>query len=196
MTCTSSGGVGTPRFCANCGHALATKGTGEPSACVACHRVNYVGPRLLVLSLIFANDKMLLMRRRVPPYIGCWAPPGGFVEANESLEGAAARETAEEVGIAIATERLIPHAIISLPLLNQVHVCFLGLLTAVQEPKASSAESMEARWFTLDEYPHEEMWDPATGLDIAGIFRQVQTGQFSFYQWTGKAIRRFGPFSR
>jgi 8-oxo-dGTP diphosphatase len=149
---------------------------------------------VLVLSLIFAENRILLMRRGVPPYIGRWAPPGGFVEANESLEGAAIRETAEEVGIVLPGELLIPHAIVSLPTLNQVYFGFLALLHRAQAPKASAPESLEARWFTLEEYPHDTMWDPAAGLDIASIFKQVKTGHFHFYQWTGQSSRQFGPF--
>lgn len=153
------------------------------------------GPKVLVLSLIFAESKILLMRRGMPPYVGSWAPPGGFVEANESLEGAAIRETAEEVGIVLPAELLIPHAFVSLPTLNQVYCVFLAVLKGMQTPKAAPPEALEARWFTLEEYPHGAMWDPAARFDIARAFRQVRTGRFHFYHWTGESIRQFGPFS-
>ena len=160
-----------------------------------CEELAYHGPRVLVLSLIFAEGKTLLMKRGVPPYVGTWAPPGGFVEANESLEAAAIRETAEEVGVVLPDEALIPHAMVSLPRLNQVYCVFLALLNGVQTPRASAPEALEARWFTLEEYPHETMWDPAAAFDIARAFRQVETGRFYFYQRTGESMRRFGPFA-
>jgi 8-oxo-dGTP diphosphatase len=42
--------------------------------------------------------KVLLVKRRKPPFAGCWAIPGGFVEPNEPLEAAARRELQEETG--------------------------------------------------------------------------------------------------
>lgn len=48
-----------------------------------------------------SDGKYLLLRRRKPPYAGCWNLPGGKVEPeDETLEGAARRELREETGLA------------------------------------------------------------------------------------------------
>ncbi len=56
----------------------------------------------IVIFALRANDlQVLLVKRKYPPYQGLWAIPGGYVQPDESLEGAAARELREETGIGV-----------------------------------------------------------------------------------------------
>lgn len=66
---------------------------------------DYERPSVTVDMLIFAVDnreesiRLLLIKRKNHPFLGCWALPGGFVEITESLRDAAARELEEETGV-------------------------------------------------------------------------------------------------
>jgi 8-oxo-dGTP diphosphatase len=53
----------------------------------------------IVVATREAKPRVLLIRRKHPPFEGAWALPGGFVEMDEKLEAAARRELLEETGI-------------------------------------------------------------------------------------------------
>jgi ADP-ribose pyrophosphatase YjhB (NUDIX family) len=160
-----------------------------------CDLAIHGGPTVLVSALVFSDHKLLLIKRGHAPYAGKWAAPGGFVEANESLEAAAARETREETCVVVDTERMLPHAILSLPALNQIYVCFLATLEQPQTPRRCPPESLDAGWFTREEYPRDLMWEPALNVDIDEIYRQERSGLLHFYQRTADKLRSFGPYN-
>ena len=68
---------------------------------IYCYK--YPRPALAVDIALFCrsgNDvEVLLIKRAREPFKGRWALPGGFVEKDESLEDAAARELLEETGL-------------------------------------------------------------------------------------------------
>ncbi len=58
-------------------------------------------PLLAADAVIFYQGKIILIRRSNPPFQGCYALPGGFVEIGETVEAAAIREAREETGLDI-----------------------------------------------------------------------------------------------
>ncbi|UCF71595.1 MAG: NUDIX hydrolase [candidate division WOR-3 bacterium] len=53
--------------------------------------------------IIEINEKVVLIKRRNPPY--GWALPGGFIDYGESAEQAAVREAKEETGLDVTLVR-------------------------------------------------------------------------------------------
>jgi len=71
---------------------------------------DYPRPSVTVDMVIVTREKrprVLLIRRKHPPFVGKWAIPGGFVEMEETLEAAAQRELFEETTLrALKLEQL------------------------------------------------------------------------------------------
>jgi ADP-ribose pyrophosphatase YjhB (NUDIX family) len=75
--------------------------------CPACGRVHWENAKPCAGALVVRNGKVLLVRRRVEPFLGYWDIPGGFCEADEHPALAAIRETREETGLEIELTGLL-----------------------------------------------------------------------------------------
>ncbi|MBL8543394.1 MAG: NUDIX hydrolase [Hyphomonadaceae bacterium] len=65
-------------------------------------------PLLTVDCVVFdAAGRLLLIKRKKPPFEGQYALPGGFVDLGETVEAAALRELKEETGVEGKIETLI-----------------------------------------------------------------------------------------
>ena len=111
--------------------------------------------------------KVLLVKRRIEPFIGQFAIPGGFVLEDEDLEQAAARELSEETGVSdVYLEQLYSFGKPDRdPRGRVVTVAYFALISADRKLKAGS-DAAEAAWFPMDHLP-PLAFDHATILNYA-----------------------------
>lgn len=106
----------------------------------------------LVIFTIADDDlKVLLIRRGAEPYKDCWALPGGFVEIDESLEDAAARELREEAGVtSVYLEQLYTFGDPERdPRGRVISVSYFALVDADRQRIRAATDAIEARWFSV-----------------------------------------------
>jgi 8-oxo-dGTP diphosphatase len=108
---------------------------------------------LVVLTIRGGRLQVLVVERGEEPYVGQLALPGGFVRPNEDLPTAAARELAEETGIAESTSHLEQLATYGRPdrdpRMRVVSVAYLGLVPDLPDPVAGT-DAAASRFMSVD----------------------------------------------
>jgi ADP-ribose pyrophosphatase YjhB (NUDIX family) len=143
--------------------------------CARCGEIAYHNPRVLVSTIVASDDRVLLCRRASPPAAGRWVLPGGFMESNETLEEAAARETREETGVRLDPRELRLYAVATLPEISEVYVGFLGTVGGHTDLVCGS-ECAEVSFFSETELPWMEIAYPDTGVYLRHYFGERRSG--------------------
>jgi len=143
-------------YCSHCGSAQLKQKVPEGDnlprfVCSDCHTIHYQNPKIIAGCLPVWKDKILLCKRAIEPRYGLWTLPAGFMENNETVEQAAARETWEEAYANV--DKLDLYVVISLSSISQVYMMFRARLLDLSF--APGSESLEVHLFTQDEIP----WD-------------------------------------
>jgi len=114
-------------------------------------------PGLTTDCVVFdANNRVLLIRRKNPPFKGQYALPGGFVEIGETVEEGCRRELMEETSVKAGKLWLV--GVYSDPKRDpRGHTCAVVFLTRVSRPTARAGDDAAA----------VEWVDDWAGLDLA-----------------------------
>jgi ADP-ribose pyrophosphatase YjhB (NUDIX family) len=130
------------------------------------------GPVPTVDIIIEIRDKIVLIRRKHPP--PGWAIPGGFIDAGERAEEAAAREALEETGLPVTLTALL--GVYSDPARDTRRHTISTVYVATAEGTPSGGDdASEAGLFGETDLPAPLAFDHAAIL--ADYFRFRKTGK-------------------
>ncbi|MFS4103811.1 NUDIX hydrolase [Streptomyces sp. PD-S100-1] len=114
-------------------------------------------------AIIVADDKVLMVRRRISEGELMWQFPAGAIEDGETAEDAAVRETAEETGLTVKAVRLLGERVH--PKTGRL-MSYTACEVVEGEARVADAEELDAVvWARHDEIP---------GLVPYGLFEPVQ----------------------
>lgn len=112
--------------------------------------------------------QILLIKRKIDPYKGGWALPGGLVLEDENLDDAVKRELQEEAGIKPDfLEQLYTFGNVGRDPRNRVvSVAYLGLVNPSYHQLFADSDAEDAQWFDVNSLPtlafdHQEIIDRA-----------------------------------
>jgi ADP-ribose pyrophosphatase YjhB (NUDIX family) len=173
------------QHCRECGQAatyrLPDDGDTKPRAiCTVCHTVHYENPLNVVGTVPVwgeSGEQVLLCLRNIEPRKGMWTLPAGFMELQETTAQGALRETIEEAGAQIEMGELF--TLMSVPRVGQVHMYYRArLLSPEFDP---GFETIEARLFTEDQIPWEEIAFRTVRETLECYFADRKRGAFGFH---------------
>ena len=170
------------KYCSNCSatvELLIPEGDSLPRyVCTTCNIIHYQNPKMVVGCIPEWEDKILLCRRAIEPRLGWWTLPAGFMENNETLEQAAARETLEEANARVEIGNL--YAIYSLPHISQVYLLFRARLLDLDFKPG--IESLEVKLLSENEIPWEEMAFRVIHDPLMQYFKERKLGKLGFHR--------------
>lgn len=170
------------KHCKNCGTAVIYRipddgDTKERAICQACLTVHYENPLNVVGTIPYWGDKVLLCKRNIEPRWGKWTLPAGFMELNETVAEGAARETVEEAGAQFELEGFF--SLVNVARVGQVHMFYRArLLSDIFDP---GFETIEARLFTEDEIPWDEIAFRTVKETLERYFADRRAGHFAIH---------------
>lgn len=122
-------------------------------------------PMVTVDALVFAvtagSVKILLIKRKYDPFKGQWAIPGGFINIDEELDDAVARELAEETGLTgVPLEQLHTFGKPGRdPRGRQITVVYMGIITEGFDRVKGGDDAALAQWFDINSLPPNMAFD-------------------------------------
>ena len=145
--------ISNPKYCPQCGAALKVNRVGdrERPVCPGCGFIYYITPIVAVGALVEHDGRVALVRRGVEPGRGRWGLPAGYIEADESAEEAAVRETLEEAHLHVELDGLLDA--FSFGTGHDRGVLLIYGAHVLSGEISAGDDAVDAGWFGPDELP-------------------------------------------
>ena len=123
---------------------------------------------IVIFTLRDEQLKLLLIRRRTPPFQGCWSLPGGVVGTDEDVEANAMRKLEDSTGLSgIYLEQLYTFSAPERdPRERVISVAYYALVASKRLHLRTDEDSEGVGWYSLNELP-ELAFDHAQMVDTA-----------------------------
>jgi len=123
-------------------------------------------------AVLFTSDhqEVLLIQRKNDPFEGQWALPGGFVEDDEDLDTAAARELEEGTGV--APEKMHQFYAFGAPNRDPrgraISIAYYAVVNKNGFQPEAASDAQAVQWFSLNDLPE-------LAFDHADILAKART---------------------
>jgi ADP-ribose pyrophosphatase YjhB (NUDIX family) len=145
------------KFCSQCGQSVSLEIPNGDNRrryiCKHCGKIHYENPRIVAGCVPVHEGRILLCKRAIEPRYGYWTVPAGFMELDENLPEAAARETWEEAQAIVELGPLF--AVVDVKRARQVHIFFDA--TMAEPIFGAGDETLETRLFHPEEIPWQDI---------------------------------------
>jgi 8-oxo-dGTP diphosphatase len=123
---------------------------------------------IVIFTLRDEQLKVLLIRRRNPPFQGCWSLPGGVIGTDEDVEANAMRKLEDSTGLSgIYLEQLYTFSAPERdPRERVISVAYYALVASKRLQLRTDEDSEGVGWYSLNELP-ELAFDHAQMVDTA-----------------------------
>lgn len=170
-------------YCSECSsdrlvHRLPQGDTKERTICDACGYIFYHNPKIVTGCILEWQQRILLCRRSIEPRANFWTVPAGFLENDESVIDAAAREAKEEA--CVECEGLVMYSFYNIRHVNQVYVLYRGSIKGGRY--GVGQESSDAMLYNEAEIPWEQIAFPIVAEALQLYFADRHRGAYSFHE--------------
>ncbi|OQY25295.1 MAG: DNA mismatch repair protein MutT [Desulfobacteraceae bacterium 4572_35.2] len=109
----------------------------------------------VVACIIDSQQRILLTKRSIPPFLGQWVMPGGKIDHGEAIKQALCREVEEEVGLTVSIDTLVDvYEHLAIGDHNDHYIILYYRATPLTfELQTNPAELSKAVWFAAGQLP-------------------------------------------
>lgn len=164
------------RYCPACGAPVHAS---PPVTCRVCGTQHWRNAKPCAGGLVTRDGRLLLIRRAIQPWLGCWDIPGGFCDPDEHPVDTVVREVREEVGLEVHVTGMVGIWLDTYgdgdpadPPDATLNCYYHAVATDGRSPVVDPREASEAAWFAAEALP-EALAFPDHARQVLEVWRDT-----------------------